>query len=557
MSFPSDIEIAQSVKPRPIQEIAAKLGLPAEDLIPYGSDKAKVHYRAIEKAKHPKGKLILVSAITPTPAGEGKTTTTIALAQGLQKVGKPTAIALREPSMGPLFGVKGGAAGGGYSQVIPMEDINLHFTGDFAAIAAAHNLLAAALDNALQQRYLTDLDHRRISFPRVIDMNDRSLRDVVIGLGGRTMGVPRETHFDITAASEVMAILCLSRNYGELKARLNRILLGLTHEGHAVRAEALKVAGAMAVLLKDAIHPNLAPSLEGAPTFIHGGPFANIAHGSNSVIATNMALAYSDYVVTEAGFGSDLGAEKFFDITCRAGGFAPSVCVLVATTRALKMHGGLKNDAWKSPNPEAVEKGLPNLEKHIENIHKFRVPVVVSLNRFIGDTDEELQVVLKRCRELNIPAQITEGFEKGGAGAVDLANSVLEVIPESNGAFKPLYDYSLKPEEKIEIITREIYGANHVDYTPEAKNDLKTIEAIGCQDLGICMAKTPKSFTDNPDIYGRPKDFVITVRRIEIAAGAGFIVPITGEILRMPGLPKKPSYENIDIDDNGVVKGIF
>lgn len=556
MSFPTDLEIAHSVTPRPIEEIAGELGISSQDLIPYGRDKAKVHYRAIERSQRPEGQLILVSAITPTPAGEGKTTTAIGLAQGLSRIGKKTAVALREPSMGPLFGMKGGATGGGYSQVIPMEDINLHFTGDFHAITAAHNLLAAALDNALHHRQIEGLDPRRIVFPRVLDMNDRSLRRVITGLGGTSMGIPREGHFDITAASELMAILCLSQDYDDLKERVERILLGLTYSGEPVTAKSLNVAGGVSVVLKDAIHPNLVQTLEGTPAFVHGGPFANIAHGSNSILATKMALAHADYAVTEAGFGFDLGAEKFFDITCPAGGFAPEACVLVVTARALKMHGGVKKKDLDKPNPGAVERGLPNMEKHIENICKFQVPVVVALNRFGSDTQEELDVVLNRCKALKVPAAIADSFSRGGEGCEDLARLVDETVCHCQLPLKPLYDPSQSPEEKIERIARGLYGAEHVDYTADGRKDLKMVYDLGYDKLSVCMAKTPKSLSDNPDLLGRPKDFIITVRRIEVAAGAGFIVPITGEIMRMPGLPRKPAYEEMSIDNDGKIQGL-
>lgn len=556
MSFPSDIEIAHSVKPRPVKKIAESIDLPPEDLIPYGYDKAKIQFCAIEKSKRPAGQLILVSAITPTPAGEGKTTTAIGLAQGMKKLGKRVALALREPSMGPLFGMKGGATGGGYSQVIPMEDINLQFTGDFPAISAAHNLLAAALDNALHQRQLLDLDPRRITFPRVVDMNDRALRRIVIGLGGNTMSVPRESYYDITAASEVMAILCLSKDYDDLKARLKRILIGLTYGGKPVTAESLKVAGAMTIILKNAIHPNLVQTLEGVPALIHGGPFANTAHGSNSILATRMALAYADYAVTEAGFGFDLGAEKFFDITCCVGGFAPRACVLVTTVRALKIHGGVKSEDMDKPNPDAVSRGLPNMDKHIENICKFQVPVIVAVNKFHADTGEELRVILNRCKEMNVPVAVTDHFAMGGEGAVDLAETVLETLSSKQLPLKPLYEYEWGAEEKIETIAKEIYGARHVDYTMEGKRDLESVYNLGYGNIGVCIAKTQKSLSDNPKLLGRPEHFVVTVRRIEIAAGAGFIVPVTGEILRMPGLPQKPAYEHMDIDKEGNITGL-
>ncbi len=557
MSFPTDIEIARKNPPRPIGKIASDMGIHPDDLIPFGYNRAKVNYRAIERSKRPEGQLILVSAITPTPAGEGKTTISIGLAQGLAKIGKKVALALREPSMGPLFGMKGGATGGGYSQVIPMDEINLMFNGDFPAISAAHNLLAAALDNSVHYRQIPDLDPRRIIFPRVVDMNDRSLRRMVIGLGGKTMGVPRETHYDITAASEVMAIMALAQNHDDLRQRLSRILVGLTFGGKPITAESLQVSGAMTTILKEAIHPNLVQTLEGVPAFIHCGPFANIAHGSNSVLATRMALFHADYAVTEAGFGFDLGAEKFFDITCRAGGYAPELCVLVATVRALKMHGGVKKKKLKESDPAAVERGLPNMEKHIENIAKFQVPVVVAVNRFEGDDPEELEVVIKRCKELGVPAAIADIHSRGGEGGVELAEAVVEATCKGcQLPLKPLYEYDWLPEKKIETIAKEIYGAEHVDYTTDGKRDLKTVHKLGYDKLAVCMAKTPKSLSDNPALLGRPKDFIITVRGIEISAGAGFIVPLTGDILRMPGLPKKPAYLGIDLLDDGTVVGL-
>jgi formate--tetrahydrofolate ligase len=553
----TDIEIAQSVTPRNIGRLAADLDLDPDDLIPFGYHRGKVHYRAIEKSRRPEGQLILVSAITPTPAGEGKTTISIGLAQGLAHIGRKVALALREPSMGPLFGMKGGATGGGRSQLIPMEDINLMFNGDFPAVTAAHNLLAAALDNAVHYRQIPELDPRRIIFPRVIDMNDRSLRRVVIGLGGSTMGVPRESHYDITAASEVMAILALSNDTDDLRKRLARILVGLTYDEEPITAESLHVAGAMTTILREAIHPNLVQTLEGVPAFVHCGPFANIAHGSNSVLATRMALAHADYCVTEAGFGFDLGAEKFFDITCRAGGYAPELCVLVVTCRALKMHGGVKKRDLGSPDPAAVARGLPNMEKHIENIAKFQVPVVVAINRFAADTDEEIQVVLDRCRELGVRAAVADIHARGGAGGAELAEAVVgEMCAGCQLPLKPLYEYDWAPERKIEAIAKGIYGAEHVDYTADGRRDLKTVHKLGYDGLAVCMAKTPKSLSDNPDLLGRPENFIITVRGIEIAAGAGFIVPLTGDVMRMPGLPKKPAYLGIDIDADGRVRGL-
>jgi len=557
MPFPPDIEIAQSAKPRPIVEVAAGLGLGPDDLDLYGRDKAKVHNHALRGFRGETGKLVLVSAITPTPAGEGKTTVTIGLVQGLAKLGEKAACALREPSLGPIFGVKGGAAGGGYSQVIPMEDINLHFTGDIHAITSAHNLLAAALDNHIFRGDESGLDPRTVAYRRVVDMNDRELRDIVIGLGGRTQGVPRESGFDITAASEVMAILCLAEDFEDLKRRLGSILLGMTYDGRPVLAGEIGVAGAMAMLLKHAIRPNLVQTLEGVPAFIHGGPFANIAHGCNSVLATRMALAFSDFAVTEAGFGFDLGAEKFFDIKCVSGKFCPSLVVLVATCRALKMHGGVKKKDLVEPNPDAVEAGLPNMEKHLENIAKFGLPAVVCVNRFFSDTDEELKVVLDRCRELGVPAAVGEGFARGGDGMRELAELVRQNARDCTSDFKPLYDWNWPVEKKIYTVAHEIYGAEHVDYTSRAKRDLKAIENFGYAGLPVCVAKTQNSLSDNPKLLGRPKDFVVTVREIQVAAGAGFVVPLTGDIMRMPGLPKDPAAVHMDIDLDGNITGLF
>jgi formate--tetrahydrofolate ligase len=555
--FPTDIEIALSVTPVPILEVAARLGLNPSDLDLYGSDKAKVHLDVLERNHSGPGKLILVSAMTPTPAGEGKTTMTIGLTQGLALRGESVCCALREPSLGPVFGMKGGAAGGGYSQVIPMEDINLHFTGDMHAITSAHNLLAAAIDNHLYWGNPSSLDSRTVRFRRVMDMNDRSLRNTVIGLGGRKQGVPRESGFDITAASEIMAILCLAENIEDLRDRISRIFIGLTYDRDKVEASSMGVCGAMALLLKDAIKPNLVQTLEGSPAFIHGGPFANIAHGCNSILATRMAMAFSDWAITEAGFGFDLGAEKFFDIKCQSGNLCPSLVVLVATCRALKMHGGVKKKQLSSTDPDAVRRGLPNLEKHLENIAKFGLPAVVCVNRFLGDTDEEVDVVLNKCSEMGIPAAAGEGFEKGGEGMKDLAALVVEHASDCAGKFKPLYDWNQPVKDKIEIIAREIYGAEHIDYTAEALKDLRTVHKFGYDKLPVCIAKTQKSLSDNPKLLGRPKDFIVTVRDIVISAGAGFLVPITGDIMRMPGLPSKPAAENMSVDEDGQVKGLF
>ena len=556
MTTPPDIEIARKVKPRPPLELARELGIAEEDVIPYGFDKAKVHFRAIEKAGREPGKLVLVSAITPTAAGEGKTTVSIGLAQGLKKIGTRACLALREPSMGPLFGMKGGATGGGYSQVIPMEDINLLFTGDFPAITAAHNLLLAALDNAMHFRTLPQVDPRRIRLPRVIDMNDRALRKVILGLGGRAMGVPREAGFEITAASEVMAILALSRDYHDLRNRLERILVALTYDGEPITAGALKVAGSMMAILRDAIHPNLVQSLEGVPAFVHCGPFANIAHGSNSILATRMAMAHADVTVTEAGFGFDLGAEKFLDITCRAGGFSPAACVLVVTARALKLHGGVREKDLDCPDPAAVIRGLPNMQKHLENIAKFHVPVVVAINRFDKDSPEELEAIEAACKKLEIPAAVADIHARGGEGGVDLAEQVMQLIRAPFKAHRPLYELEWTVERKIETIAKEVYGSEHVDFTADAKKDLRTIERLGHAGLAVCVAKTQKSLSDNPALLGRPKDFIVTVRNLEIAAGAGFLVALAGDIMRMPGLPKQPAYQGIDLLPDGTMVGL-
>ena len=554
----TDLEIAHSVKARPIEEIAAQLGVAATELERYGNDKAKLPLHLIDREKVKAGKLILVSAISPTPAGEGKTTTSIGLTQGMQKLGKKSTVVLREPSLGPVFGMKGGAAGGGYSQVIPMESINLHFTGDFAAIEKAHNLLAALIDNNLQnKKYSLGIDPRTVSWRRVMDMNDRALRDIVIGLGGTGSGVPRETGFDITAASEIMAILCLSDDLLNLKERLGSIFIGFTHAGLPIYARDLKAHGAMAALLKDAIKPNLVQTLEGTPAIIHGGPFANIAQGTNSVIATRMGLSLSDYVVTEAGFGFDLGAEKFFDIKCVSAGLSPNAVVLVATVRALKYHGGMALADLRKPDAAALRKGLPNLEKHIENIKQFGVPPVVSINSFVSDSAEEHQCILDRCAELGVQCAVADVWGQGGEGAIGLAEKVLDAISHDGKGFHPMYDWSWPIMQKIEAVAKKIYGASAIDYTPRAKADLKKIEKLGLSGLPVCIAKTQKSLSDNPDLLGRPKDFVVTVREIEIAAGAGFVIPITGDIMRMPGLPNIPSAESIDVDAEGNITGLF
>lgn len=552
----TDLEIARKIKMQPIGDVAKKLGIDPEDLELYGKYKAKLPLKYIDRNKF--GKLVLVSAISPTPAGEGKTTVSIGLSQGLNRIGKRSAVVLREPSLGPVFGIKGGATGGGYSQVLPMEDINLHFTGDFAAIEKAHNLLAALIDNNIQSKTRSlNLDPRTISWKRVMDMNDRSLRTIVVGLGGTTHGIPRETGFDITAASEVMAILCLSKDMDDLKNRLGNIFIGFTFDKKPIYARDLNAQGAMAALLKDAIKPNLVQTIEGTPAIIHGGPFANIAQGTNSVLATQTSLSLTDFTVTEAGFGFDLGAEKFLDIKCRSAKLSPNAAVLVATVRALKYHGGMSLKDIKTPDVNALARGMGNLEKHVENIKLFSLNPVVAINRFATDSQEELDYILNSCKSRNIPATIADVWAKGGEGAEELARMVVEATKDCCPNFAPLYPLSDTVEQKIETIAKKIYGAEAVDYTAKAKANLKKIESLGLGGLAICMAKTQKSLSDNPDLLGRPKDFVITVREIEIAAGAGFLVPITGEIMRMPGLPEEPSSERIDIDNNGDISGLF
>ncbi|MBR4088353.1 MAG: formate--tetrahydrofolate ligase [Bacteroidales bacterium] len=573
----TDIKIAREHKMLNIEEIAGKLGLHRDDLELYGKYKAKIPLRYKGGDYGKKGALILVSAISPTPAGEGKTTVSIGLTQAMNRLGHQTTVVLREPSLGPVFGIKGGATGGGYSQVVPMEDINLHFTGDFAAVEKAHNLLAAIIDNNIQSKKRSlNIDPRTISWKRVMDMNDRSLRRIVVGLGGTTSGIPRETGFDITAASEIMAILCLSEDLQDLKRRLGNIFIGYTFDKKPVYARDLKAHGAMAALLKDAIKPNLVQTLEHTPALIHGGPFANIAQGTNTVIATKTSLALSDYTITEAGFGFDLGAEKFLDIKCRFAGLNPQAVVLVATVRALKYHGGMSLKALKEETTacadgvcsveeitgrlEAVKAGIENLQKHVENIKQFNLTPVVAINRFTTDAQQEIDFIKEYCRELGVRCAVAEVWAKGGAGAEELAEKVVEVVEESlqnNTRFTPMYALKQSVEDKIETIAKRIYGAQAVDYTSKAKADLKKIYDLGLQDLAICMAKTQKSLSDNPDLLGRPKDFIITVREIEIASGAGFLIPITGEIMRMPGLPEIPSSEAIDIDENGEIEGLF
>ncbi|MFH0842300.1 MAG: formate--tetrahydrofolate ligase [Bacteroidota bacterium] len=553
-----DIQIAQEARIRPIVEIAEKIGIKPDDLELYGKFKAKIPLRFIDEDKAEKAKLILVTAITPTPAGEGKTTTSIGLAQALNRIGKKTTVVLREPSLGPVFGIKGGAAGGGYSQVIPMEDINLHFTGDMAAVEKAHNLLAALIDNNIQSKEGNlRLDPRTIEWKRVTDMNERSLRDIVIGLGGTTEGVPRQSGYNITAASEVMATLCLSKDLMDLKERLGNIFIGYTFDDKPVFARDLKAQGAMAALLKEAIMPNLVQTLEGTPAIIHGGPFANIAQGTNSIIATKTGLSLSDFVVTEAGFASELGAEKFFDIKSRVGNLKTNAVVIVATVRALKYHGGAKLSALQTEDTEALQKGFENLDKHIENMKFFGFNPIVAINRFDSDTPAELDLLTKHCRSQNVKVAVNESWARGGEGAIDLANQVVEAVTDCTDCFKPLYELSWSFEEKIETICRKLYGADHVEYTVKAKTQLDKIEKLGMGSLAVCIAKTQKSLSDDQNRRGRPRGFTIKIREVELASGAGFIVPIAGTIMRMPGLPNNPSAEKIDIDENGKITGLF
>jgi len=551
-----DIDIARKAKLKPVQEIGSKMGIREDDLELYGKYKAKIPLRYIDQKKVDQSSLILVSAISPTPAGEGKTTMSIGLSQGLNKIGVDSSVVLREPSLGPVFGIKGGATGGGYSQVLPMEDINLHFTGDFGAIEKAHNLLAALIDNSVQHR-TKNIDPRTILWKRVMDMNDRALRKAIVGLGGRTYGVPRETGFDITAASELMAILCLAENFGDLKNKLGNIFIGYTYDKEPVFAKDLNAHGAMAALMKDAIKPNLVQTLEGSPAIIHGGPFANIAQGTNSVIATRMGMSMSDYVVTEAGFGFDLGAEKFFDIKCGYSGLSPKAVVLVATARALKYHGGSSLDHINEPNMEALQKGIENLEKHIENIQTFEICAVVAINKFATDTEEELNFIKQRCEEKGVEAVVTDVWGQGGEGAIELAKKVKFTADNCKNAYKPMYEWKWDVTKKIETIAKKIYGAAAIDYTSAARSDMNKIEKLGLSGLPVCVAKTQNSLSDNPKLLGRPKDFVVTVREIEISSGAGFLVPITGKILRMPGLPSTPAAEKIDVDKDGNISGLF
>jgi len=557
MKHLADIEIAQKNKIKHIKEIAAKLGIEEDDIEMFGKYKAKLPLSLIDEEKINKNNLILVTAITPTPAGEGKTTVSIGLTEGLNKIGKQATVVLREPSLGPVFGIKGGAAGGGYSQVVPMEDINLHFTGDFNAVEKANNLLSALIDNNLQSSCCKlNLDPRTILWKRVMDMNDRALRKIVIGLGGTANGIPREDGFDITPASEVMAILCMAADFEDLKKRLGDIFIGFTYDKLPIFARDLKAENAMAILLKHAIRPNLVQTLEENPAIIHGGPFANIAQGTNSIIATKMGLSLSNYVITEAGFGADLGAEKFLNIKCQSAGLNPKAVVLVATIRALRHHGGAKKDQYNTPSLDFVKQGFCNLEKHIENIRKFNIEPVVAINVFSNDSYEEIEYIIEKCKELGVQAVVSDGWAKGGKGTVKLAKAVVNVVEANSSKFKPLYDWNSPVKEKIEKIAKEIYGAAIVDFDKKAKLNLKRIERLGFNDFAICMAKTQKSFSDNEFLVGRPENFTVTVREIEIAAGAKFIIPILGSMMRMPGLPGTPASENMTIDNNGVISGL-
>ena len=558
MAFKTDIEIAQENKPRKITEIAAELGIDEKYVEQYGNYKAKIDYNFLkDNQDKPDGKLILVTAITPTPAGEGKTTTSVGLTDGLRAIGKKSIVALREPSLGPVFGIKGGAAGGGYAQVVPMEDINLHFTGDFHAIGAANNLLAAMLDNHIQQGNKLGIDPKQITWRRAVDMNDRQLRNIVDGLGGRAQGVPREDGFDITVASEVMAVLCLSSDITDLKTRLGNIICAYTYEGAPVTARDLKAEGAMAALLKDALKPNLVQTLEHTPAFIHGGPFANIAHGCNSVTATRMALKLGDYIVTEAGFAADLGAEKFLDIKCRMADLHPSAVVIVATVRALKYHGGVPKADLNEQNLEALEKGLPNLLQHVSNIKDvFGLPCVVAINAFPTDTKEELDLVEAKCRELGVNVALSEVWAKGGEGGKALAEEVVRLCEEPND-FRQSYDLDLSIEEKLDLICKRIYHADGVQLVGRAVKQCKQLTDLGFGGMPICMAKTQYSFSDDPALLGAPKNFTVTVRNLKVSAGAGFIVALTGDIMTMPGLPKSPAAERIDVDENGKISGLF
>jgi formate--tetrahydrofolate ligase len=553
---PSDIAIAQAAKLRPIADVASEVGLKPEEILPYGRYKAKVSAEAIAKRK-PKGRLVLVTGINPTPAGEGKSTVTVGVAQALRRLGKKVVLCIREPSLGPVFGVKGGAAGGGYAQVVPMDEINLHFTGDFHAITSAHNLLSAMLDNHIHHGNVLGIDSRRITWPRTIDMNDRALRSIVVGLGGMNGGPTREERFVITPASEIMAILALATDLADLEQRISRIIVGLTRDRKPVTARDLKAAGAMTLLLKDAILPNLVQTLEGGPALVHAGPFGNIAHGCNSVVATRLGLSLADVVLTEAGFGADLGAEKFFDIKCRFGQLNPEAAIVVATVRALKMHGGVKKDALGTPDLAAMRRGMANLEGHVKNVQKFGLPVVVALNRFVSDSEEEVQAVIEAARSWGARAALSDVWARGGEGGEAVAKEVLAVLDHGKSSFRPLYETSKPIKEKIEIIAREIYGAAGVDYTPAAEKSIAQCEAMGLGTTPICMAKTQYSFSDDPSKLGRPSGFRITIRDVYPSAGAGFVVALAGEVMTMPGLSKVPSAEAIRVLPNGTIEGLF
>ncbi len=558
MSYKTDIEIAQECKLKPIDEIAGKANIPKEYIEQYGRYKAKIDPSLINKTDRKNGKLILVTAITPTPAGEGKTTTTIGLADGLSRIGKNVTVALREPSLGPVFGVKGGAAGGGYAQVVPMEDINLHFTGDFHAIGAANNLLAAMIDNHIQQGNELNIDIRKVTWRRCVDMNDRQLRFIVDGLGGKFNGVPREDGFDITVASEIMAVFCLSDSIRDLKDRLSKIVVGYTYDDRPVTAGDLKAVGAMTALLKDALKPNLVQTLEGTPAFVHGGPFANIAHGCNSVMATKLALKLGDYTVTEAGFGADLGAEKFLDIKCRLAGLKPDAAVIVATVRALKMHGGLAKSELSSEDITSLEKGIPNLLRHVSNIKNvYKLPCVVAVNRHPTDTDREIDFIIEKCRKLGVNAVLSTVWAEGGKGGEQLAREVVSLCDNDNSDFSFAYDLDSSIEEKIEAVVKKIYGGDGIIVTPAAKKQIEQLSALGFDKLPVCIAKTQYSFSDDPAKLGAPNGFKISVKAVKVSAGAGFIVVLTGDILTMPGLPKSPAAERIDVDDNGRITGLF
>ena len=558
MAYKTDIEIAQECELRPIQEIAAKAHVDEKYLEQYGRYKAKVDPKLLKETDRKDGKLILVTAITPTAAGEGKTTTTVGLADGLRRIGKEAVVALREPSLGPVFGVKGGAAGGGYAQVVPMEDINLHFTGDFHAIGAANNLLAAMLDNHIHQGNELNIDPRRITWRRCVDMNDRQLRNVVDGLGGKSNGFPREDGYDITVASEIMAVFCLASSITDLKERLGRIIVAYNTEGKPVTANDLKATGAMAALLKDAIKPNLVQTLEGTPAFVHGGPFANIAHGCNSVMATQMALKMGEYTVTEAGFGADLGAEKFLDIKCRMTGLVPDAVVIVATIRALKMHGGLNKKQLENEDLAALEKGIPNLPRHVSNIKNvYGLPCVVAVNRFPADTDAEIELLISKCRELGVNTILSTVWAEGGKGGEDLAREVVRLCEEEKGDFRFSYELDETIEQKISDIVTKVYGGKDVSFTPEAKRQIRDLTKLGYGNMPVCMAKTQYSFSDDANKLGAPEGFTVTVRQVKASAGAGFIVALTGDIMTMPGLPKVPAAEKIDVDENGVITGLF